>query len=68
MDIELDDNKIIIYPYQRETIKSFMTQELKMYEGMLNDATLKNKEQEIYLYTGVTDELKKCLDKYDELY
>ena len=68
VDMEYDDNKIIIYPYQKETIRSFMIQELKLYTDMLNDATLKNEKEKICIYTGIKIELEKCLAKYDELY
>lgn len=68
VDMEFDDNKIIIYPYLKETIKSFMINEHKLYTEKLNKATEENNEQEIYLFMGAKIELEKCLNKYDELY
>lgn len=68
VNIEYDNDKIIIYPYLKETIRSFMTNEHKLYTDKLNEATEENNEKEIYLYMGAKIELEKCLNKYDELY
>lgn len=68
VDMQFDNDKIIIYPYLKETIRSFMVNEHKLYTDKLNVATKENKENEIYLYMGAKIELEKCLNKYDELY
>lgn len=68
VDMQFDNDKIIIYPYLKETIRSFMVNEHKLYTDKLNDATKENRENEIYLYMGAKIELEKCLNKYDELY
>lgn len=68
VDMQFDDDKIIIYPYLKETIRSFIANEHKLYTDKLNEATKENNEREIYLYTGAKIELEKCLSKYDELY
>lgn len=65
VDVQFDDNKIIIYPKIGETIRSFMCDELKKYQQMLNDA---RDEKEIYLFNGLVIELERLLNKYDELY
>ena len=68
VDIQYDDNKIIIYPRLNETIRSFMISELKKYSKKLDEATLQNKEKEIYLFMGVKIELEQLLEEYDKLY
>lgn len=65
VDVQYDDNKIIIYPTPGQTIRSFMNEELKRYQQMLNEA---KDEKEIYLFNGLVIELERLLSKYDELY
>ena len=65
VDVQFDDNKVIIYPTPQKTLRSFIKDELKRYQQMLNEA---KDEKEIYLFNGLVIELERLLKKYDELY
>lgn len=70
IDIQYDDNKIIIYPYLKETFRSYINTELKYYEEKLNEEMLKDNSdaESITLFNGLIIELERLLEKYDKLY